>query len=33
MEKKISKRFINVIDLYDFAVSKNNFKEKEGKFI
>jgi hypothetical protein len=30
-EKRISKRFINAIDLYDTALHKNNYKEKEGK--
>lgn len=32
-EKRISKKFIDLIDLYDFTISKNNFKEKEGKLI
>jgi len=32
-EKLISQRFINVIDLYDIANSKNNLKEGKQKDI
>jgi hypothetical protein len=32
-EKKISERFINLIDLYELSIIKNKNNIKEGKFI